>query len=163
MIKWTFVGRGNKKSDSFHCRKESERYAGLSNMGKKEERVHDSRVSSISSCFSDRSHVMMTNMSNFQEYKKLIQEQMAYENWHHDEHFPALASSTEVPKLKNAVDSGFFCFSETKTLMMVMLMMTMLPQISLPLMMMKQLFHVRLVFHVEQVVSMEQDVDMEKL
>ena len=44
-----------------------------------------------------------------------------------------------------------------------MLMMMMLPQISLPLMMMKQVFHVRLVFHVEQVVSMEQDVDMEKL
>ena len=43
MIKWTFVGRGNKKSDSFHCRKESERYGGLSHMGKKEERVHDSR------------------------------------------------------------------------------------------------------------------------
>jgi hypothetical protein len=42
-IKWTFVGRGNKKSDSFHCR--SEGYGGLSNMGKKEERVHDSRFS----------------------------------------------------------------------------------------------------------------------
>ena len=101
MIKWTFVGRGNKKSDSFHCR--SEGYGGLSNMGKKEERVHDS-------CFSDRSHVMMTNMSNFHEYKKLIHEQMAYENRHHDEHFPALASSTKVPKLKNVVDSGCLFF-----------------------------------------------------
>ena len=73
MIKWTFVGRGNKKSDSFHCRRESERYGGLSDMGKKEERVHDS-------CFSDRSHVMMTDMSNFYEYKKLIQEQMTHDN-----------------------------------------------------------------------------------
>ena len=44
-----------------------------------------------------------------------------------------------------------------------MLMIMMLPQISLPLMKMKLVFHVRLVFHVEQVVSMEQDVDMEKM
>ena len=53
---------------------------------------------------------MMTNMSNFQEYEKLIQEQMAYENRHHDEHFPALVASTKVPKLKNVVDSGVFLF-----------------------------------------------------
>ena len=105
---------------------------------------------------------MMTNMSNFQEYKKLIQEQMAYENRHHDEHFPALVASTKVPKLKNVVDSGFLFFSETKMLMMVMLMMTMLPQM-LPTLMLKQDSHVLLVFHAEEDVIMEQGVSMEKM
>ena len=48
-------------------------------------------------------------------------------------------------------------------LMMVMLMMTMLPQMSLTLMMMRQAFHALLVFHAEQDVIMEQGVSMEKM
>ena len=42
MIKWTFVGRGGKKTDSFCSRKEADRSSGISDMRKKEERVHKS-------------------------------------------------------------------------------------------------------------------------
>ena len=58
MIKWTFIGRGWKKSDSFHSRKEADRYSGISDIRKKEERVHEA-------CVSDRSHVILPDISNF--------------------------------------------------------------------------------------------------
>ena len=55
---------------------------------------------------------MMTDMSNFHEYKKLIQEQMTHENKFHDKHVPALVASTRVSKLNKVVDSGFLFFGD---------------------------------------------------
>ena len=71
MIKWTFVGRGGKKSDSFHSRESADRYSGITDMRKKEERIQP--------CFADRSHVTLPDMSNFIAYQKMIQEQMMHE------------------------------------------------------------------------------------
>ena len=65
MIKWTCVGRGGKKSDSLCRRNEADTYSGMSDMRKKEERVHEP-------CLSDRSHVMLSDMSNSRAYQKMI-------------------------------------------------------------------------------------------
>ena len=65
MIKWTFVGRGRKKSDSYHSKESADRYSGITDMRKKEERIQP--------CVSDRSHVTLPDMSNFIAYQKMIQ------------------------------------------------------------------------------------------
>ena len=66
MIKWTFVGKGREKSDSFHSKESVDRYSGITDMRKKEERIQP--------CFSfaDRSHVTLPSMSNFIAYQKMI-------------------------------------------------------------------------------------------
>ncbi len=51
---------GGKKSASYHSKESADRYSGISDMKdmrKKEEKVQQ--------CFSDRSHVMLPDMSNF--------------------------------------------------------------------------------------------------
>ena len=74
-------------------------------MRKKEERVHES-------CLSDRSHVMLPNISSFRACQKMIQEQMMHENKFHDKHFPALVTSTRASKLSKVVDSGCLFFGD---------------------------------------------------
>ena len=56
-------------------------------------------------------HVIMSNMTNFHDYKKLIQEQMMHENKFHDKHCPALVTSTRV-ELKKVVDGGCLFFGD---------------------------------------------------
>lgn len=73
-------------------------------MGKKEERVH-------SSCFSDRSHFIVPDISNSHAYQKTFQEQMMHEYNVHDTHVPALVTSTRV-KLNNVADNGCLYFGD---------------------------------------------------
>ena len=60
--------------------------------------------------FSDRSHVILLDISNFHAYQKMIQEQMMHENKIHDMNFPALVTSTRVPKVKKVIDNGCLFF-----------------------------------------------------
>ena len=64
---------GEGKNDSCCRRNEADRYSGISDMRRKEERVHEP-------CFSDRSHVMLPDMSNLRAYQKMIQEPMMTDN-----------------------------------------------------------------------------------
>ena len=55
MIKWTFVGRGGKKSDSYHIRDPAERYSGMTDMKKTKESADKIKESADT-------HFGMTNM-----------------------------------------------------------------------------------------------------
>ena len=82
MIIWTFVGRGGKNSDSYCSRNEAERYSGISNMGKKEERVHaELQAKDLTH---DRSHLITPDVSNFHACQKMMQDPMLHENKWHD-------------------------------------------------------------------------------
>ena len=99
-------------------------------MGKKEERVHES-------CVSDRSHVMMSDISNFHDYKNLIQEQMMHEKKFHEKHFSALLTSTRV-ELKKVVDSGCLSFGDHLLMMTLPMMNMWLPLMTMTMM---HMFH----------------------
>ena len=100
------MGGEEKKSNSFHSKESADRYSGITDMRKKEERIQP--------CFSfeDRSHVTLPSMSNFSAYQKIIQEQMMHEHKTHDMIFPALITSTRVPKVKKVIDNGCLFFGD---------------------------------------------------
>ena len=80
MIKWTFVGREGKKSDSYHSKESVNRYSGITDMKNKESadrhidmtNMRTKEESFTSSCFADRSQVTVPIMSNFIAYQKMF-------------------------------------------------------------------------------------------
>ena len=94
LIKWTFVGRGEEKRDTYCSRNEAERHSGISNMGKKEERVHaELQAQDITH---DRSHSITPDASNFHAFQKMSKDQMLHGNTWHDKHFLSLAKITST-------------------------------------------------------------------
>ena len=71
-----------------------DRYSGISQMGKKEERLRAEALKIEENVMHGRSHLILPVVSDVHEYQKLLQEQMFHENKWHDKNFPPLASST---------------------------------------------------------------------
>ena len=99
------------KESADKIKESADTHFGMTNMRTKEESIQQS-------CFSDRSQVTLPIMSNFIAYQKMIQEQMMHENKIHDKHFPALITSTRVPKVNGERHCEIFCEGAESSMMM---------------------------------------------
>ena len=87
----------------------------------------------------DRSHLMTPEVSKFHAYQKMIQDQMLHGSKWHDKYFPSLVEITSTRETSTKVRKKDTCILEIMMKLTMMLLMT--PQLMMPMMMTKQVFH----------------------